>query len=65
MLMKSCGTFSEACAAYPGSADDGVVMWTVLTTSQSASVTPFGLTCEVAWKIHEAPPLSGVDLVHL
>ena len=62
-MMKSCGTFSCACAAYPGSADDGVVMWTLLITSQSASETLFGLTCAVAWNCQVLDALSGVERV--
>src|SRR3569833_2029200 len=62
--MKSCGTFWLAWAKWPGSAEIGLLIHSVLSTLQSASVTPFGSTLVVAWKVQVAPAASGVGLLH-
>src|SRR5690349_21116150 len=62
--MKSCGTFWLAWAKWPGSAENGLLIYTVLSTLQSASVTPFGSTLVVAWNVQVAPAASGVGLLH-
>ena len=61
--MNSCGTFWCACDRWPGSPDNGLVIHTVLTTSQSASVTPLGSTRVVAWKVQSDSAASPGGLV--
>src|SRR3569833_303748 len=62
--MNSCGAFWLDWAKWPGSNENGLLIHTVLSTLQSASVTPLGSTLAIAWKVQVLPGLSGAGRLH-